>query len=260
LADHDVVGTVGSVGVMGTLLDEVLAAHGGAAAFAGVRSITADMSFGGPFWAGRGWPGVLDRATVRVSTDAEDITFTPFPRAGFTSRYQVDAAGGELLTIRDAEGSVSAQRTDPRPSFPPYDRAVGWDVIQTCYFASTASWNYLTEPFLFARPDVTCEEVEPWDEEGQTWRRLAVTFPATLPNHNPHQVFYFDDRFMLRRMDYHPDVTGSRIAHYTEQPREFDGFVFYARRLVYPRAADGRPNKAVAVITIDTHSVTVERG
>ena len=73
-------------------------------------------------------------------------------------------------------------------------------------------------------------------------------------------MFYFDDRFLMRRMDYRPDVTGSDIAHYTDDPREFGGFVFYTRRRVYLRDPDGQARKDFAPITIDTSAVSVDRG
>lgn len=99
--------------------------------------------------------------------------------------------------------------------------------------------DYLTEPFVFTYPGVEAREVEPWDEDGETWRRLAVTFPPTIANHNPDQVFYYDESFMQRRMDYSPDVTANPpIAHYTHDPKTFDGFVFPTRRRV--RAWPGR--------------------
>jgi len=41
------------------------------------------------------------------------------------------------------------------------------------------------------------------------WRRLAVRFPKSNANHNPDQVFYYDTDFMLRRMDYAPEVTAN---------------------------------------------------
>jgi hypothetical protein len=80
---------------------------------------------------------------------------------------------------------------------------------------------------VFTYPGVTAREIEPWHEDGETWRRLAVTFPPAIANHNPDQVFYYDQDVMQRRMDYSPDVTGNpRIAHYTRDPKTFDGFVF----------------------------------
>ena len=50
------------------------------------------------------------------------------------------------------------------------------------------------------------------------------------------QVFYYDDAFMQRRMDYSPDVTGTPpVAHYAYGHKTFDGFVFPTRRRVLLR-------------------------
>jgi hypothetical protein len=102
-----------------------------------------------------------------------------------------------------------------------------WDSVQVAYFTTSALWNYLTEPFLLTRPDFQTAELEPWDENGEVWRRLAVTFPPTIATHNRDQVFYFDERLMQRRMDYAPDVAGGApIAHYTHDPKAFGGLIF----------------------------------
>jgi hypothetical protein len=101
---------------------------------------------------------------------------------------------------------------------------------------------------------------DPWDEDGETWRRLAVTFPPSNANHNPDQVFYYDERFMQRRMDYSPHVSGNpQIARYTHDPKTFDGFVFPTRQLVHRRDADGVADHSFAAITIDIDTVAVER-
>jgi hypothetical protein len=87
-----------------------------------------------------------------------------------------------------------------------------------------------------------------------------VTFPDSLPNHNPDQVFYYDTNFHQRRMDYQPDVTGSPIAHYTHNPRTFDGFLFYTNRLVHLRDEQSNvANQDFAPITIDLDTVTISR-
>jgi uncharacterized protein (DUF1330 family) len=71
-----------------------------------------------------------------------------------------------------------------------------------------------------------------------------VTFPKTIANHNVEQVFYYDDAFMQRRMDYSPDVTGRPpVAHYTHDHKTFDGFVFPTRRLVHLHDASGVANQ-----------------
>jgi hypothetical protein len=245
---------------MDELLARVLDAHGGLKNWDRVTKLTAQLSLGGPFWAARGWPDVYANQTVTLDAHREHITFTPFTAPDSTSVLDVDP---ERLVIRTSEGQVVEERTAPRASYPAdFDFAsTPWDAIQVAYFASAACWNYLTEPFVFTYPGVEAREIEPWDENGETWRRLAVTFPETIANHNAEQAFYYDENFMQRRMDYSPDVTGNPpVAHYTHDPKTFDGFVFPTRRLVHRHDADGIANQDVAGITIDIDTITVERG
>lgn len=234
------------------LLARVLEVHGGLERWSNVTHATAQLSLGGPFWGWKGWPDVYVGQTVTLDTQREHISFAPFTAP---DRLSVFDAGPERVEIRTTTGEVIDGRDDPRPSFPAYENDTPWDALQVAYFTSAATWNYLTAPFLFTYPGVQAHEIDPWDEDGETWRRLAVTFPNTLPNHNPDQVFYYDSEFHQRRMDYQPDVTGSPIAHYTHKPRTFDGFVFYTQRLVHLRGDDNVANQDFAPITIDVESV-----
>jgi hypothetical protein len=244
---------------MDNLLSTVLDAHGGLKNWAGINRITAQMSLGGPFWGARGWPNVYSKQTVTVDPHREHIKFEPFTAEGRASVLEV---GPERVTITTADGQVIEQRLDPRQSFPSaFDVfSTPWDAIQVAYFTSAAVWNYLTVPFVFTQPGVEAQEIEPWTEGAQTWRRLGVTFPNSIANHNAKQVFYYDEKFMQRRMDYSPDVTGSPpVAHYTHDPRVFDGFVFPTRRRVHLHDEHGVANQDFAPITIDVDSVRVDR-
>jgi hypothetical protein len=246
-----------SLAGMTDLLDQVLGAHGGLERWNRARALTAHLDFGGPFWAARGWDQVLRHQTVRIDTTREHLTTGPFTTPGRSIAYDVAPDGADRIALLGPDGSELETRSDPRTTFPPYDASVGWDALQVAYFTAVATWNYLMEPFLFALPDVETREVDPWTEGGETWRRLAVTFPERLPNHNREQTFYFGEDFLMRRMDYHPDVTASPIAHYVAEPTAYDGLVFYARRLVHPRRPDNTAVTDLAVITIDTESVEV---
>jgi hypothetical protein len=244
---------------MDKLLSSVLAAHGGQIEWGKTAEITARISLGGPFWAARGWPDLYLDQVVRLDPHREHITFEPF--AGSTQSSTLDVAP-ERVTITSQDGRIIDERMDPRGSFPlPFNPGTTpWDAVQVAYFTSAAVWNYLTVPFVFTMPGVEAREIAPWIEDGQTWRRLAVTFPKSLPNHNTHQVFYYDDAFLQRRMDYSPDVTGSPpVAHYTHDAKTFDGFVFPTRRRVYLHDAQGVADKTFAPITIDLSDVTVAR-
>ena len=64
---------------------------------------------------------------------------------------------------------------------------------------------------------------------------------------------------MLRRMDYSPDVTRNPpVAHYTRDPKTFDGFVFPTRRLVHLHNAKGIADQSFAAMTISIDAVSVE--
>jgi hypothetical protein len=241
------------------LLSAVLDAHGGLVNWQRARTVTAQLSLGGPFWAAPGWPDLLANETVTLDAHRQHIEYTPYLAEDRTSVFDVDPEG---VAIRNGDGHVIEERARPRDSFPSeFDPlATRWDAIQVAYFASAAMWNYLTEPFVFTYPGVQTREIDPWDEDGETWRRLAVTFPPSNANHNPDQVFYYDERFMQRRMDYSPHVTGSPpIAHYTHDPKTFDGFVFPTRRLVHRRDADGVADQSFAAITIEIDTIGLER-
>ena len=65
---------------------------------------------------------------------------------------------------------------------------------------------------------------------------------------------------MLRRMDYSPDVTGNPpVAHYTHDPKTFDGFVFPTHREVLLYGPDGVADPSFVPITVDVDEVTVTR-
>lgn len=243
--------------VTSDLLAKVLDAHGGLANWDHVGSITAEIVLGGPFWAMRGWPDAELRQTVSLDTRREHITTAPFPGPGQMSVFDIDP---ERLAIKTTSGQAIEQRDDPRSSFPPFDvQTTKWDAIQIAYFGSAANWNYLTQPFSLTYPGVEVDELQPCHEAGETWRRLEVTFPPSNANHNADQVFYYDANLMLRRMDYAPEVTGNAlVAHYADEPKTFDGFVFPTRRRVHLRGADGIVDKSFALITIDVSRVTVE--
>jgi hypothetical protein len=240
---------------MTDLLDLALTAHGGLDRWQALTGLVVRGGLGGPFWGSKGWPDVYRDVRVSIDTRNFDITFDPFPGPDRRSRM---VAGPEIIDILAADDALVERRIDPRSSFPAPETRPPWDAIQTAYFTSCAMWNYLSTPYVLARPGVQVSEIDPWEEDGERWRRLAVQFPTDLPNHNPDQTFYFGSDGLLRRLDYHPEVTAAPIAHYVDEYGTFDGFAFPTRRSVYVREPDGTARKSSAVITIhldDVHAV-----
>lgn len=240
---------------MNDLLTHVIDSHGGLDRWSQVTTLTVDLAVGGPFWGLKGWPDALVKETLRLDTRREHIELTPFLAPDRTS--VVDTAP-DRVTINAADGSVVEHRDQPRGSMVGVDPNRPWDAAQLAYFISYAMWNYLTEPFLFTYPGVSAHEIEPWQENGETWRRLAVTFPKTIATHNPDQVFYYDARGMQRRMDYAPEVNGNAlVAHYTNEPRTFGAITFPTRRRIYRRNPDQTADQSLATITLDIHDISV---
>ena len=57
---------------------------------------------------------------------------------------------------------------------------------------ATVCGNYLTAPFVLTMPDVHTEEIEPWEEVGEEWRRLKAIFPEGFVTHRREQVYSFN--------------------------------------------------------------------
>jgi hypothetical protein len=65
---------------------------------------------------------------------------------------------------------------------------------------------YLTSPFLYTYPGFESEKIEPWQENGEEWRRLKVTFPEYVASHTKTQITHFGPDGLMRRHDYTVDI------------------------------------------------------
>lgn len=233
------------------LLEVAIAAHGGLEQWAAIEQITADVSIGGGLWAAKGQSGVLDRVTVQVQCHNQEVRYSPFKHPEHYSFYTPDS-----VSIRTNQGSVLNSRTNPRSHFQTHDPQTQWDDLDLIYFSGYAMWTYLTTPFLFSLAGFESEEIEPWDEQGETWRRLRVTFPESVPSHNRQQVFYFNRAGILVRHDYNADVLGGvPAANYALEPDNFGGLIVPTKRRVYARAPDGTPMVDRTAVAIDFHAI-----
>src|SRR5690348_16606278 len=108
---------------MDKLLSQVIEAHGGLARWSAVTGLTAHMTIGGPFWAAKGQPAILGEQTVDLDARREHIGLTPFGGADWTLEFD---AGPECVVVRDVEGDVVEERTDPRASFAGLGATSAW--------------------------------------------------------------------------------------------------------------------------------------
>jgi hypothetical protein len=228
------------------LLAETIEAHGGAA-YGGAMEITARVRCGGWAFPMRFKRGALSDVTGTVSTSEPRAIFSPHPGPG---RRGVFDRGD--VRIETDTGEVLEERSDPREAFSSFRHNIWWDDLDLTYFGGYALWGYLNAPFMFRRPGFEIEEVEPWSENGETWRGLRVRFPEDVPGHSREQLYYFDDSGLIRRNDYTAEVFGSwaKAAHYCWEHERFDGLVVPTRRKALVRRRSGKPLRQAVVVSI----------
>lgn len=222
---------------MSDLVDQAIAGHGGLERWERVNRVRTHALVGGALWQLKGQPGLFADATAEADAHTPQVAFTPFGGEGFRAIWEPDE-----LRVEGPTGEIEQRRADPRAAFAGHELTTQWDPLHALYFAGYAIWTYLTLPFLLAEPGFATEEIEPWQEDGETWRRLRVTFPATVPSHSTEQVLYIDGRGLIRRHDYVAEVVrGAGAAHYLYDHTDVDSIVFPLRRRVYGLHPDNTP-------------------
>ncbi|RPE37430.1 hypothetical protein EDD90_0269 [Streptomyces sp. Ag109_O5-1] len=237
---------------MTDLLSEVLEAHGGLQRWNRFTAVTATIVSDGELFAGKGLPQDLQPRRMTVALHEEHASVSPFGAPG----QHTDFTAGRIA-IERADGTVVAERLDPRKAFTGHTRETPWDPLDRAYFNGYALWTYLTTPFFAVMKGMGVEEADPWDESPtERWRHLRVTFPDDIASHSTAQDFYFGDDGLLRRHDYHVDIAGGfAAAQYVHDIEEADGIKFPTRRRAYLRRPDGRPDHDHVMVGIDLSDV-----
>lgn len=236
------------------LVKLAIAAHGGLERWTRFSTLSAHLIQGGALWAVKGKAGVLDDVTVTVDLRTEKASHHPFGSPDRRSRFEP-----QRVALEDASGKVIEELLQPRSSFHGHTFETPWTDLQLAYFAGCAMWTYLNTPFLLVRPGVESEELEPWKEAGETWRRLKVRFPADIATHSTEQTLYFDHQGLLKRHDYDVEITGGTAgAHYVSELMEFSGIVFPTKRRIVPRQPDGHSLAEPLVVSIDLENIVLK--
>lgn len=236
---------------MTDLLDRAIAAHGGWERWEQIKQLHAHLKVGGAVWHVKGWPDVYADIHTTISTHVPHTEFTPFLKTGQHCVWEPE----QTAVVADS-GEIIARRAAPRSFFEGHTIPTPWDEQHLIYFTGYAMWTYLTTPFLFKLPGFVTEEVEPWCEDGEVWRGLRVTFPATVPSHSTVQTFYFNADGLLRRHDYSVEIMGgTKSANYASDHKNFAGLVIPTKRRVYAAGPDNRPILDRVAVAIDFHSI-----
>ena len=228
-------------------------AHGGLKRWNSFTMLSAHLIQGGVFWAVKGKAGVLDDVTVTVDLRNEKVSHWPFGSPDRRSRFEP-----QRVALESATGKVLEELSQPRSSFKGHTFETQWSDLQLAYFVGCAMWTYLNTPFLLVLPGVESEELEPWQEATETWRRLQVHFPADIATHSAEQTLYFDQKGLLGRHDYHVEISGGIGAvHYVSDMKEVSGIVFPTKHRIFGLQPDGHAAPEPLVVSIDVDQIVL---
>jgi hypothetical protein len=219
------------------LLAFAIEAHGGLKQWNKFGRVVTHLHMFGSTWKDQGQEGATNDIIADIGIGRQHITyqhiFEPDTNAVFTTDY---------VAVKDAAGNVIDELYDPLLSFEGH-YGKPWSRPQTLYFSGSGIWTYFATPFVLAADGVTYAEIEPWKENGETWRRLEVIFPDHLAKQSKRQIFYFDaNDGLLRRNDYWTiTLNGRGAAHYVHDIQEFNGIKFPTKRRIYTLQADNTP-------------------
>jgi len=236
---------------MTDLLDFVVEAHGGLKRWDEVETVSAHLIQGGVTWEMVGQKGVLDDVFVTASLHEERVSHYPFGAAGrsvFTP---------ERVVIEDDDGTVVEALDQPRASFAGHTVQTPWTAPELAYFAGTAMWTYLTQPFTFTLPGLDTSELEPWQENGERWRRLRVAWPGNLASLGAVLTVYVGEDGLIRREDYDVEIMGgSAGAHYMSGYTRVAGIMLPTGHRILPRTPEGQALTEPLLISIDLSEIT----
>jgi hypothetical protein len=237
---------------MNVLLDLAVKAHGGLDRWDKVKAINVAASITGAIWYVKGKPDFFKDVALTAKTHEEHLT-VDFPgqdkRAVFTPRR---------IVIATVEGKFIESRDDPEKSFEGQQRETLWDDIHAVYFVGEALWTYLNTPFLYTHPGFFTEEIPSIEVEGETWRRLKVTFPDDVKSHTKVQISCFGPDGLLRRHDYTVDILGGATGlNYASDYRDVDGIIFPTKRRIYAYEGDYQLVTEPLLVSIDMGEITL---
>ena len=233
---------------MNDLLKSAVAAHGGMDRWNQIKSITVDASITGAFWHLKGKGDALKDVRLEVDTTRQLVTIQ------IVGQDKRSVFEPHRVVIQRSDGALIDARDDPGRSFDGHQFESPWDDIHLAYFVGEAQWTYLNTPFLYSWPGFVTEEIAPVEVDGETWRRLRVTFPDHIKSHTRQQISCFGPDGLLRRHDFTMDVLGGAPGSLDATGyRDVDGIMFPATRRAYAQDGDDQ----IVMVAIDMDRITI---
>jgi hypothetical protein len=237
---------------MNDLLESAVAAHGGLDRWNQVKSITVDASIAGALWAFKSQGDALTDVRFEVDTTRERLT------VDYAGQDKQSVFEPHRVVIQRRDGTLIDARDDPERSFDGHQLQTPWDDIHLTYFTGEALWTYLNTPFLYTWTGFVTEEIAPIETDGETWRRLNVTFPDHIKSHTRQQISCFGPDGLLRRHDFTIDILGGATGMlYAADYRDVDGITIPTTRRGYAWQGNYQQVPEPLLVAIDMSGITI---
>lgn len=237
---------------MSELLDRAVAAHGGLDRWNEVKSITVDASITGALFHAKSQADALKNVRFDVNTTRELVTIE------FIGQDKRSVFEPHRVAVEQRDGTLIDARDDPERSFEGHGFETPWDEIHLAYFTGKALWTYVNTPFLYTWPGFVTEEIAPREVDGETWRRLKVTFPEHVKSHTREQISCFGPDGLPRRHDFTVDILGGAPGMlYARDYRDVDGIVIPSVRRGYAWQGDYQPVPEPLLVAIDMDEIAI---
>jgi hypothetical protein len=233
------------------LLDDAIEASGGMSRWNRLQRFTLHLSIKGTLFSRVGRARQFKDLIAEGSTRTQSVRFTGLTRGERSGIYQPDS-----VTIENLDGQILRTWLNPSLQFLDHGNDPLADDLHVIFFCGFSIWNYLTTPFLLARPDVAVEELSPWNENGQTWRRLRALFPPEIVTSSPEQIFYFDENSLQRRADH--GLLGMTVAHYSWAHQVFSDVTVPTLRRSLALRPDGTAAPKPVLLDVEVFDATFE--
>lgn len=236
---------------MGELLDLAVKAHGGLERWNRVKSAKVAASITGAIWFVKSKGDVLKDVIMTIATKKERLVMD-FPGQDKRSIF-----GPDRVVMEKKDGTLIEARNDPEKSFEGHQTSTPWDDIHVAYFSGEALWTYLNTPFLYTHEGFATEELSSIQADGETWRRLKVTFPDSVKSHTREQISCFGPDGLLRRHDYTVDILGGATGlNYASDYRDVDGIIVPTKRRIYAYEGNYQLVKEPLLVGVDMGEVS----
>jgi hypothetical protein len=235
------------------LLDLAVRAHGGLERWDKVKAIHAGASIKGAIWYLKGKGDVLKDVVLTAETKTERVAMD------FVGQDKRTIFEPLRVRIEKEDGTLIEERENPEKSFEGHQRDTPWDDVHVAYFSGEALWTYLNTPFVYTQEGFKTEEIASIVSNGETWRRLKVTFPDAIKSHTREQISCFGPDGLIRRHDYTVDILGGATgSNFASEYRDIDGIIVAAKRRIYAHEGDYQIVKEPLLVSIDLEGIETE--